>query len=332
MVDITLLHLFVKVADAGSIAAAARQLDLAPSIASRRIAALERALKTRLLIRTTRRLSLTQAGQTLLEWARTTTTSFEEIADELGALQERPSGVIRLASNDYAAITYLPDILRRFCARYPDVRVQVSISNEPMTLLKDECDLAIHAGRMPDVNLIGRKIRQYRRRLFASPGYLEARGRPETVGDLADHDCLSHSASERLNWAFERDGEITTLRIEPYIEVDNYLVLRQLAVSGMGIARLAEDSAAGHLERGELVEVLPGHGCVYADGGLPAMWLIFADRRILHRTRLVADFLAKEISGGFVGADQAADAALPPAPARTDATPQDAEKGNRDQI
>lgn len=295
--DLDLLRLFVKVADAGSIAAAARQLDIAPSIASRRIAALERALKTQLIIRTTRRLSLTQAGQTLLEWARTTTVSFEALADELGAMQERPSGLIRLASNDYAAITYLPDILRRFCAQHPDVRVQVSISNEPAKLLKDECDLAIHAGRMPDINLVGRKIRQYRRRLFAAPDYLKARGHPRSVSDLAGHDCLAHSASERLDWAFERAGEITTLRIEPYIEVDNYLVLRQLAVAGMGVARLAEDAAAIHVERGELVEVLPDHRCVYADGGTPAMWIIFADRRILHRTRLVADFLAKEISG-----------------------------------
>lgn len=298
MVHLDLLQLFVKVADAGSIAAAARQLDIAPSVASRRIAALEQTLKTRLLIRTTRRLSFTQAGQTLLEWARTTTTSFEEIADELGAMQERPSGMIRLASNDYAAITYLPDILRKFCTKYPEVRVQVSISNEPTKLLKDECDLAIHAGRMPDINLVGRKIRQYRRRLFAAPDYLTARGHPRSVSELADHNCLSHSASERLNWAFERDGEITTLRVEPYIEVDNYLVLRQLAVAGMGIARLAEDAAASHLARGELVEVLPQHRCVYPDGGTPAMWIIFADRRILHRTRLIADFLAQEISGG----------------------------------
>lgn len=101
MVNINPLRLFVKVAETESIAAAARQLDVAPSIASRQIAALERAFKTKLLTRTTRRLSLTPAGATLLEWARATVEGYEEVADELGAMQHRPSGVVRLASNDY---------------------------------------------------------------------------------------------------------------------------------------------------------------------------------------------------------------------------------------
>jgi DNA-binding transcriptional LysR family regulator len=102
MIHVNLLRLFVKVAETESIAGGARQLDIDPSIASRQIAALERAFKTKLLTRTTRRLSLTPAGTTLLEWARSTVEGYEELADELGAMQQRPSGVIRLASNDCA--------------------------------------------------------------------------------------------------------------------------------------------------------------------------------------------------------------------------------------
>lgn len=296
MININPLRLFVKVAETESIAAAARLLDIAPSIASRQIAALERAFKTKLLTRTTRRLSLTPAGATLLEWARTTVEGYEEVADELGAMQHRPSGVIRLASNDYAAVTYLPSILQSFCARYPEVRIQLSTTTDPTKLLASVYDLAIHAGRMPEANLVGRRFRQYRRRLCATPGYLAKKGRPESPADLPGHDCLMHSSSERLHWSFEQDGEIVTQTIQPYFESDNYLVLKELALKGLGIARLAEQLNSEAFAAGTLVEVLPDWKCVYADGALPAMWMVFADRRILRRTRLLADFIVKEMA------------------------------------
>ncbi len=298
MININPLRLFVKVAETESIAAAARQLDIAPSIASRQIAALERAFKTKLLTRTTRRLSLTPAGATLLEWARTTVEGYEEVADELGAMQHRPSGVIRLASNDYAAVTYLPSILQNFCSRYPEVRIQLSTSTDPTKLLASVYDLAIHAGRMPEANLIGRRFRQYRRRLCATPAYLATKGHPKSPADLASHDCLTHAASERLHWSFEHGGEIVTQTIQPFVESDNYLVLKELAFKGVGIARLAEELIKEAISVGTLVEVLPDYKCVYADGALPAMWMVFADRRILRRTRLLADFIVEELAHG----------------------------------
>lgn len=295
MVSVNLLRLFVKVAETESIAAAARQLDIAPSIASRQIGALERAFKTKLLTRTTRRLALTPAGSTLLEWARTAVEGYEEVADELGAMQHRPSGVVRLASNDYAALTYLPAILQKFCARYPEVRVQLSTSTDPTKLLASAYDLAIHAGRMPEASLIGRRFRQYRRRLCAAPAYLAKKDRLASPADLASHDCLTHSSSERSHWSFARDGEMFTQAIEPYIESDNYLVLKELALKGLGIVRLAEELVRKEFASGELVEVLPEYHCAYADGALPAMWMVFADRRVLRRTRLLADFIVEEL-------------------------------------
>jgi DNA-binding transcriptional LysR family regulator len=295
MVNINPLRLFVKVAETESIAAAARELDIAPSIASRQIAALERAFKTKLLTRTTRRLSLTPAGAALLEWARATVEGYEEVADELGAMQHRPSGVVRLASNDYAAVTYLPRILQKFCGKYPEVRIQLSTSTDPTKLLASVYDLAVHAGRMPDASLIGRRFRQYRRRLCASPGYLAQKGKPRSPADLVQHDCLTHASSERLHWSFEYEGETITQAIQPYVESDNYLVLKELALKGVGIARLAAELVREHIASGALVEILPDYKCIYADGALPAMWIVFADRRVLRRTRLLADFIVEEL-------------------------------------
>lgn len=296
MVNISPLRLFVKVAETESIAAAARQLDIAPSIASRQIAALERAFKTKLLTRTTRRLSLTPAGTALLEWARTTVSGYEDIADELGAMQHRPSGLIRLASNDYAAATYLPSILQKFCAKYPEVRIQLSTSTDPTTLLASVYDLAIHAGRMPDSSLIGRRVLQYRRRLCAAPAYLAQKGWPQSPADLINHDCLTHASSERLHWSFQHKDETITQAIQPYIEADSYFALGELALKGVGIARLAEGFVQEHLALGALVEVLPDYKCVYADGGLPGVWIVLADRRVLRRTRLLADHIAGELT------------------------------------
>jgi LysR family transcriptional activator of dmlA len=296
MINLKFLRLFVKVAETGSIAAAARQLDIAPSIASRQIAALERAFGTRLVTRTTRRLSLTTAGHSLLDWSRSTMDGYEELTDELDALQHRPSGTVRLATNDYAAVAYLPGLLARFCQKYPDLRVQVSTSNDPTRLLAGAFDLALHAGRMPEVNLIGRRIRQYRRVLCASTAYVKRKGRPAVPEDLVEHDCLCHSASERLDWSFEQGGEIVTQTVQPYIEVDNYLVLKELVFEGLGIARLSGALVGDALAAGTLVELMPGYRCIYADGALPAMWLVFADRKVLRRTRLLADFLVKELA------------------------------------
>jgi len=296
MVNVTPLKLFVKVAETESIAAAARQLDIAPSIASRQIAALERAFKTKLLTRTTRRLSLTPAGLTLLDWARTTVEAYEEVVDELGAMQHRPSGIIRLASNDYAALAYLPTILQKFCHMYPEVRIQLTTSTDPTRLLASAFDLAIHAGRMPEASLIGGRFRQYRRRLCASPAYLARKGRPRSPGDLVDHDCLVHASSERSHWSFDHAGEIVTQAIQPYIEADNYLVLKELALKGVGIARLSDELVREPFASGALVEVLPDYKCAYADGALPAMWIVFADRRVLRRTRLLADFIVEELA------------------------------------
>ena len=112
---IDLLQLFVEVVDAGSIAAAARRLDLSASVASRKIAALEQELGTRLLMRTTRKLSLTEGGASALAWARATVDGYRGLNDELGAMQNSPKGTIRFACNDYAATEYLPPLLQAFC-------------------------------------------------------------------------------------------------------------------------------------------------------------------------------------------------------------------------
>lgn len=292
---IDLLQLFVAVADSGSIASAARELDLSPSTASRKIATLEREFGTQLLLRTTRSLRLTEGGVAFLGWARATVEGYQRVDDTLGALQNSPTGMIRIACNDYAAVNYLPLLLKTFSARHPKLQFSVSTTPRPEQLLEASCDLLLHIGPRPEVDVVARKILDYTRCLCASPEYLAQYGTPQSIEDLAGHRCLTHSGGEAREWSFLREGRVVRQPIEPHVEVDSYTALFRLSAAGLGIARLSELALRDAFASGQLVKVLPDHIGVFADGEIAGMWLLFPERKVLHRTRLLADFLAREI-------------------------------------
>jgi len=294
--DIDDLRLLCAAADHGSIAAAAREFGLSASMASRRIAALEDRMGAKLLLRTTRSLAPTEAGEALLNWARSAIIDWSRVRDEIGAMQGKASGLVRLATNDYAASAYLPSILASFSKRQPDVRVAISIAQEPARLLDGACDLAVHAGRRPDAELIGRRIYEYSRRLVASPAYLAGRPAPKTPAEVSQHLCLTHTMSEPAEWTFEAaDGTLHAQRIHSHMSCDSWTMLMALAVAGVGIARLSDSLVRQPIADGRLVELLPHMRCVYADGDPPAMWVLVAHRAVPLRTRLLADHIAQEL-------------------------------------
>ncbi|WP_439573923.1 LysR family transcriptional regulator [Phreatobacter sp.] len=294
--DLDAFRLFCAVVDRGSIAAAARECGLSPSMASRRITALEEAIGARLLLRTTRSLAPTEAGLTLLSWARGALLDWNRMRDEIGAMQGQASGLVRLATNDYAASAYLPTILASFARLQPDVRVAVSIAQEPARLLDGMCDLAVHAGRRPDADLVGRKIYEYGRKVVASPAYLDGRDTPLKPADIARHLCLTHNVSEPAEWTFEDpDGVLHVQRVHSHMSCDSWTMLLALALQGIGIARLSDSLVRGPLADGRLVELLPHMRSVYADGDPPAMWVLAADRAMPLRVRLLADHIASAL-------------------------------------
>ncbi|WP_426960078.1 LysR family transcriptional regulator [Muricoccus radiodurans] len=290
------LRLFVAVIEHGSIAGASRQLGLSPSLASRRIAALESRMGARLLLRTTRSLVATEAGQALFAWARGTVADWNRLNEEIGASQGRVSGLVRIATNDFAAAGYMPPIIAAFSLRHPDVSVSVSIALEPVRLLDGACDIAVHAGRRPDASLVGRRLYEYRRRLVASPAYLARHPAPGVPADLVRHLCLTHTVSEPTEWSFEAaGGTITTQPVRSHISCDSWTMLRELAIEGTGIARLSDTLVRRALAEGRLVELLPALRSVYADGDPPAMWVLFAHREMPLRARLFADHVVERL-------------------------------------
>jgi DNA-binding transcriptional LysR family regulator len=297
------LLLFERIAELGSLAAAARDLELTPSQVTRRIASLERTLKVRLFERSTRKVKLTDAGQVALTWARQAMASYRDVADELASLQTRPAGTIRLALNNYAAIAYMPALIERFCNLYPEIRITVTTTDAVVDLVETDYDLALHTGRIPDSRLVALRLRQTHRVLCASPEYLQRHGLPRKPEDLARHDCIVHSTNEvvqhtsnaPLNWYFMRSKRLISQEIKPRVAADSHMVCRELVRKGVGIGRLGLAVVATDLSQGSLVELLPGWRCVYPNGELPGIWLIYPHRRVLYRTRVLIDFLVKEL-------------------------------------
>jgi DNA-binding transcriptional LysR family regulator len=297
------LRLFERIAELGSLAAAARDLELTPSQVTRRIAALERTLKVRLFERSTRKVKLTDAGQVALTWARQAMASYQDVADDLASLQARPAGTIRLALNNYAAIAYMPSLIERFCTLYPEIRITVTTTDAVVDLVETDYDLALHTGRIPDSRLVAIRLRQTHRVLCASPDYLQHHGLPRKLEDLGRHDCIVHSTNEvaqhagnaPLNWYFLRGKRVIAQEVKPRVAADSHMVCRELVRKGVGIGRLGLAVVAEDLARGSLVELLPGWRCVYPDGELPGIWLIYPHRRVLYRTRVLIDFLTREL-------------------------------------
>jgi DNA-binding transcriptional LysR family regulator len=288
-----LVRLFARVAELGSIAAAARELDISPSLATRRLAALERALKTRLFQRTTRSVKLTEGGAVALKWAKEALESYSQVSDDLAAVEGKPAGLIRIAATEYAAMVLLPDFLADFGRRFPLIRFSVSTTDRIVKLVEEGYDVALHSGLIPDVNVVGIRLHDVQRILCASPGYLKRKGVPSGLEDLAAHDCLVHAPTEPKNWFFRRDKRLFGQSVNPYIMLDDHLALVALARSDLGIIRVSLNAVREDLRSGSLVRVLPEYECVYSTGELPGMWIMYPNRRLLFRTRVFVDALTQ---------------------------------------
>ena len=282
-ISIASLEFFVAVANSGSISAAARKWNMSPSMATRKIAALERALNSHLFDRTTRRIHLTDAGLKTLAWATEVIDGHHDLADQLGLMRRRLVGLIRIITNEYLITTVLPEFLARFSVRFPDIRFTLSVTDSPVAADLPDYDVAIYSGQIPDSNLKGIRIRNFKRVLCASPEYLSRCGPVTCIEDLAERPCLVHRQAEHGIWVFKRAGRLFRQRINPVVLSEHHNSLRQLAKCGMGIVQTSRRSVHTELASGELVELLSEYECVNPDGSRPATWAVFPQRRELAR-------------------------------------------------
>lgn len=295
-VTLAQVELMQQVAKMHNITAAGRELGISGSLAARQIAALERSLGVRLFQRTTRSIRLTEAGERVLEWANQTLEGFTELDDSMTALTQMPRGMVRLAVNYYAAGTYLPRVLAEFSTMYPDIKLSVITTDELIDLVANGVDVAVHSGRIPDSSMVGIRVRAVHRVLCASPEYLARAGTPQTLDELNKHNCIVHSSNEPVNWFFRHGDRSVGITVKSTLEANNHNVVLEFARYGLGIARLGRNTVQNDLDSGRLIQILPDYACVYPSGELPNVWILYPNRKLLYRTRVLVDFLSQKLS------------------------------------
>ncbi|QEL21635.1 LysR family transcriptional regulator [Bosea sp. F3-2] len=288
----------VTVAEKGSMTEGAVALSTTPSVLSRAITRLETRLGAQLMRRTTRRLSLTDAGRAYIEQAR---AAFSLIDDAERAIQgkegELLTGHVRLSVPTTYGHYRLPVMLSGFAHAYPEVQIELSITNRNVDLIAEGYDLAIRLGPLPDSGLVARKLEDAPLRLVAAPGYVERMGVPQSIENLLEHECLPFvmpSTGRCAPWLFHVDGRDIEWTPPGRIRVfDDVLGVMSLAESGLGICQTYDFIVRNRIEQGRLVEVLE-----HARGRTRPFSVIFAPhRRLSAATRALIDYLTRTASG-----------------------------------
>jgi DNA-binding transcriptional LysR family regulator len=286
---ITAINVFVQVADRGSLTAAADALAMSRAMVSRYLAELETWLGARVLHRTTRRISLTPAGEVALARCRTILELGEDMRAALADPDDAPHGQIRITCSTSFGLSHMAGAVADYVARYPGTAVDMLLIDRAVNLVEERIDLAIRISSELDASLIARRLSVCRSVLCASPAYLAAHGKnPQRPEDLATHNCLTHYYVGRSLWHLQRDGETASVAVTGNISANEATVLLQAVRAHAGIAMLPTYLVAPLITAGELVIVLP-------DYTLDTMGIhgVYASRRQMPLiVRSFLDFLA----------------------------------------
>lgn len=283
------LETFVQVAARGSLTAAAEAEGVAPSVIGRRIDALEERLGVKLIVRSTRRLTLTHEGLAFVEDAQRLLIDLDSIEASVSAGGIKASGHLRVTAPAGFGRRHVAPLVPSFVAMHPDVSVSLNLSDRVVDLVNEGFDFAVRVGDLPDSSLVSVRLAENRRLCVGSPDYLHAHGVPEHPDDLLRHRCLSLSseASQTRGWAFTVDGEVRHLRPRGTLDCSDGQVLHAWCLQGLGLAWRSTWEVKADLEAGRLISVLDAYAA--PPNGIYA---VFAQRKHLPlRVRLWLDHL-----------------------------------------
>ena len=280
---------FVAVAECGQFSAAAKRLGLSNSQVSRQVAQLEERLQTRLFYRSTRKVSLTEAGQTFLHHCRRLQDAREEALRAVGDLADEPKGLLRMTCAVAYGERFIVPLVNEFMANHDQLRVEIELSNQTLDLLQNGMDLAIRLGRLQDSRLVATRLAPRVMHLCAAPGYLQRYGRPHSLSELTRHNCLVGSSEQ---WSFEQDGRELTLRVQGNWRCNSGEAVLDAALLGFGLCQLPDYYVRGPLSDGRLIDLLPQHRPPHT-----AVWALYPQQRHLSpKVRLLVEHLKTRLS------------------------------------
>lgn len=252
----TSISTFVKIAEAGGFAAAARKLGVSPSTVTTQIQDLEDRLGVRLLNRSTRKVSLTEIGKAYYERCMHILSDMDEADSAVHAMHAKPSGVLHL-NVSISIPFFVAPVIAEFTSLYPDVKVNMTMSDRMVDLVEDGIDLAITTLPVPNSNLIMRRVGSMRLMVYGSPDYFARRGMPREPGDLVHHNCLEYAFSSwGSEWRFKSPAGEHAIHISGNMEANSINALKQAAVLGQGLILAPEFLAADEVKSGRLIAVL----------------------------------------------------------------------------
>jgi DNA-binding transcriptional LysR family regulator len=257
--DLNELQYFVQVANAQNFTRAAARLGMPKSSLSRGIRSLERRLGVRLLERTTRSVSLTEAGTVYLDRCHRVLDEAEQADLAVNALLVKPRGKLRVGAPVMFVRAVIAPVLGEFLNAYPDLRLQLDFVGAESAIRDRAVDILIRPGPHEDSGLLIKPIMRIRLGIYASPNYLKGRDRPASPSDLRSLRCITATCShgETTMWRLRRGSEVKEISIDPHISVPDPLIISQLTASGAGIAMLSQSLAHTHLTKGSLIRLLP---------------------------------------------------------------------------
>lgn len=282
------IEVFVRVADLGGFAAAARAQNISPPSATRAVAALEDHLGAPLFVRTTRSVRLTETGRRFLEDGRRILADLAEAEEAAVGAHAAPRGELRLTAPVLFGGMYVAPILADFLEAYPDVTATALFLDRIVNLIDEGQDVAVRIGELPDSSLVARRVGAVRRTLFATPSYLRAYGTPRHPSELATHRLVEAGAfGGGASWEFRVDGRYLAIRPTPRLRMNTNDAVREVVASGWGISRLLSYQIAPLVANGTLVEILTD----FEPPPLPVHVIHREGRQVSARVRAFVDFM-----------------------------------------
>lgn len=293
--DLNDVAVFVKVVQAGSFTGAARALGAPKSTVSAKVASLERQLGVTLLQRTTRKLSVTPEGDVFFRSCATALGEIEAAESSVTSKQKSPQGRITVTAPIDLGSQFMPTFLNGFLAKYPDIDIGLSLSNRFVDLVGEGIDVGVRAGDLKDSSLVAKRLGSVYRGLFASPAYVKRAGVPTDPKSLSEHKCILFGSFANDVWTLVRGGKSQSVKVKGRVVADDMTSIKEFAVQGHGIALLPTFSCHGHVQKKQLVPLLPEWRTEPN-----AFSIVYPSQKFQHaRVRVFIDELAKALGETF---------------------------------